>query len=109
VQSTPRLNILFLRNTLKDLTSFATQHWVIGGIAASLLWFLAGGQSLSNRRPDAAIAWQSVAVLMILAVYIRSAVDTEWLGLVIAVGVLCFEVRSIRRILAVQGTEGDRN
>jgi hypothetical protein len=26
----------------------ARQHWVIGGILVSLLWFLAGKQSLSN-------------------------------------------------------------
>ena len=29
-------------------------------------WFVAGLQSFSNRKPDAAVAWQSVAVLIIL-------------------------------------------
>jgi hypothetical protein len=84
------------------LSEFAAQHWVIGGISASLAWFFAGQQSFSNKKPDAAIAWQCVAVMIILAMGGWAAVEREWLGLIAAAGVLYIEVRSIRRILVMQ-------
>jgi hypothetical protein len=84
------------------MSEFAAKHWVIGGIAVSLAWFLAGQQSSSDNNPDGAIAWQCVAVMLILAVGGRAAVKGEWLGLIAAVGVLFIEVRSIRRILIAQ-------
>lgn len=81
-------------STLSDLTA---KHWLIGGIAVSLLWFLAGRQSVSNRRSDAAIFWQSVAVIIGLIVCGWAIVEKEWLGLIAAIAVVCFEVRSIKR------------
>jgi hypothetical protein len=80
-------------STLSDL---AAKHWLIGGIAASLLWFLAGRQSLTNRRAGAAIAWQPVAVIIGLIVRGWAIAKKEWLGLVVTVAVVYFEVRSIR-------------
>jgi hypothetical protein len=88
-----------------EWTSFEAQHWLVGGIAASLMWFVAGRQSFSNKKPDAAIAWQSVAVLTILAVCGWAVVKEEWLGLLFAIGVLYMEIRSIRRISASQGPQ----
>lgn len=82
------------------LSEFLARHWVIGGIVASLAWFVAGGQSFSNRKPDAAVAWQSVAVLIILILCGWMIKEGEWLGLGAALGVLYLEVRTIRRILA---------
>ena len=79
---------------------FAAQHWIAGGIAASLLWFLAGKQSLSNGKPNVAIGWQCVAVLLILILGGWMIVEREWLGLAAAAAVLYIEVRSIKRILA---------
>jgi len=84
------------------LSEFGAQHWVIGGIAASLAWFLAGQQSFSNKKLDAAIAWQCVAVIIILALCGWAAVKGEWLGFIVAAGVLYIEVRSIRSILVMQ-------
>jgi hypothetical protein len=81
-------------NTLSDL---AAKHWLIGGIAVSLLWFVAGRQSVSNRTADAAIFWQSVAVIIGLIVCGWAIVEREWLGLAVAVAVVGFEVRSISR------------
>ena len=78
------------------------QHWVIGGILASLAWFLAGKQSLSNKAPNTAIAWQCVAVILILIVGGSALVKREWLGVAFAIGVLYIEVRSIKRISAAQ-------
>jgi hypothetical protein len=77
--------------------NFFAQHWVVGGILASLAWFLAGRQDLSGKKPDAGIGWMCVAVILILIVGCWAAVEKEWVGLVFAIGVLYIEVRSIRR------------
>jgi hypothetical protein len=81
------------------LSNLAAKYWFVGGIAVSLLWFAAGRQSLSNRRTDAAIGWQAIAVIIALIVCGRSAAEREWLGLVAGIFAVCFEVRSIRRSL----------
>jgi len=54
-------------------------------------------QSLSNKKPDAALGWQVIAVLIALIVCGRSAVEEQWLGLAVGVVAVVFEVRSIRR------------
>jgi O-antigen/teichoic acid export membrane protein len=78
-------------------SQFASQHWIIGGIVASLLWFLAGRQSLSNRKPDFAVLWQSGGVLVVLVLCGWAIADHEWIGLAVAIVVLFIEVRSIKR------------
>jgi hypothetical protein len=83
-------------------SDFMARHWVVGGIVASLAWFLAGKQSLSNKKPDAAIGWQCVAVIIILIVSGWAVVEKEWFGLAFALGVLYIEVRSVRRISATR-------
>jgi hypothetical protein len=69
----------------------------------SLLWFFAGKQSLANKRPDAAIFWLSVAVVIILIACGWAVAQREWLGLAFAVAVLCIEALSIRRMYATRG------
>jgi hypothetical protein len=81
-------------STLSDL---AVKHWIVGGIGASLLWFVAGRQFLSNRRPDAAIGWQAIAVIVALIVCGWTVAEREWLGLAAGLIVVFFEVRSIKR------------
>jgi hypothetical protein len=90
---------------MRALSNFAAEHWAIGGIVASLAWFVAGQQSFSSRNPDGAIAWQCVAVMTVLAAAGWDAVRREWLGLIAAAGVLFMEVRSIRRILMARRKE----
>jgi hypothetical protein len=79
------------------LSNLAAKYWFVGGIGVSLLWFVAGKQSLSNRKPDAAIGWQAIAVIIGLIVCGRTIVDREWFGLVAGIVAVYFEVRSIRR------------
>lgn len=86
------------------LGQYLPQRWIVAGIVASLVWFLAGKQSLSNGKPDAAIGWQCVAVILILIVCGGAFVKGEWIGLALGIGVLWFEVRSIRRISAGRST-----
>jgi hypothetical protein len=82
------------------LSQFAHEHWIVGGILASLLWFAAGQQSFANRKPDFAMLWQSVAVLIVLVLAGWAIAEREWLGLAFAVAVLYVEARSIKRIWA---------
>jgi hypothetical protein len=90
---------------LSEWSQFAERHWIVGGILASLLWFFAARQSLSNRRADAAIFWQSVAVIIVLIVCGWAVAEREWLGLAFAVAVLCIEALSIRRIYTTRGSQ----
>jgi hypothetical protein len=80
------------------LTGLMTTHWVVGGIVASLIWFFAGHQSSTNKKPQLALGWLSVAVLVIVALCGWAVVKEEWLGLVCGLVVLYIEVWSIKRI-----------
>jgi hypothetical protein len=79
------------------LSELAARYWYVGGIGVSLIWFAAGKQSLSNKRSDAAIGWQAIAVIIALIVCGRSVVEKQWLGLALGVVAVFLEVRSIRR------------
>lgn len=87
---------------LNEWAEFAERHWVLGGILASLLWFVAGRQSFSNRNTDAAIGWQMVAVAIVLILGGWAIAKREWIGLAAAIAVLYIEVRSIRRIAGAE-------
>lgn len=65
-----------------------------------MLWFLAGKQFLTEKRPDAAIGWQCVAVLILLIVSAWAVMEKEWLGFAVGMAVLLIEVRSIKRMSA---------
>jgi len=79
-------------------SQFTMEHWTVGGILVSLLWFLAGTQSLSKRGPDAAMRWQVVAAIISLIVCGWAAAERQWLGLVFGIVVFCVEARSIRHV-----------
>lgn len=81
-----------------EWSQFARQHWFIGGILVSLLWFFAGRQSLSNGRPDAAMFWQTVAAIIILILCGWAIAERQWFGLVFGMVILYLEARSIWRI-----------
>ncbi len=81
---------------MSTLCNLAVKHWLVGGIAVSLLWFAAGRQSLLNRKPDTAIFWQSVAVVIGLTVCACAIMAKEWLGFFAAIVLVYFEVRSLR-------------
>jgi hypothetical protein len=55
-------------------------------------------------RPDAAIFWQAVAVIIVLIVCGWTIAEREWLGLAAGMLTVYFEVQSIpRSILSSQG------
>ena len=86
-------------------SGLTAQHWIAGGTFASLMWYVLGNQSFSRKKTDIAIAEQCVAVFFILTVSIWAVVKEEWLGVLVAIGVLYVEVRSIRRISASQSPQ----
>jgi hypothetical protein len=88
-----------------ELSQLARQHWIIGGILVSLLWFFAGKQSLSNGRADAAIFWQSIGAVIIVMLCGWTIAEKQWLGLAFAIAVLFVEARSIKRIYAARGIQ----
>jgi hypothetical protein len=69
----------------------------IGGILTSLLWFLAGTPSFSNRQPRVAIFWQSIAVFIIVVMCGWAVVEKEWFGLFFGMAVLFIETALIRQ------------
>ena len=85
---------------MSTFANLAAEHWVLGGIAVSLLWFVAGRQSLSNGRRDAALFWQVIAVITAVILCGWSVAERYWLGLVTGVALVFFEVRWIRAILS---------
>lgn len=87
-------------------SQFAEQHWIVGGILASLLWFLAGRQSLANRQPGYALFWQGVALFIVAVLCVWAVLEREWIGLCFGIAVLCFEALSMRRRHAAQSDQG---
>ncbi len=63
-------------------SDFAARHWVVGGIVAALLWFVAGSQSLSNKSTDTAILWQWVSVFIIMIICVWCIAKKEWVGFI---------------------------
>ena len=78
-------------------SQFAQQHWVIGGILASVLWFLAGRQSLTNRQRGYALFWRGIALFIVTVVCVWAVLGREWIGLAFGITVLCIEAFSIKR------------
>lgn len=82
---------------MKVLSELAARYWYVCGISVSLIWFAAGKQSVSNKRPDLAIGWQVIAVMIALIVVARALVEKQWFGVAIGVVGVFLEVRLIRR------------
>ena len=87
-------------------SQFAQRHWIIGGILASLLWFLAGRQSLLNRQPGYGMFWQGIAVFIAAVLCVWAILDMEWAGLALGILVLCFEASWMKR--AYTRRDGER-
>jgi CHASE2 domain-containing sensor protein len=85
---------------------FAEQHWIIGGILVSLLWFLAGRQSLANRQPGYTLFWQGIAVFIVAVLCVWAVLEREWIGLAFGIAVLCIEALSMKRSHAARSDEG---
>ena len=83
------------------MTHYLADHWVIGGIMTSVLWYLAGWQSLNNGKPDSALFWQGIGGFIAVVLCFWTAKNAEWLGLLIGFVLLCFEIRPIGQLIVV--------
>jgi energy-converting hydrogenase Eha subunit B len=90
---------------MNEWSQFAERHWIVGGIVASLLWFLAGRRSLLNRQPGSALFWQGIAVFIVAVLCVWAVLEREWIGLGLGIAVLCFETFSMRRSYAARGDQ----
>lgn len=91
---------------MTEWLQFAQQHWIFGGILASLLWFLAGRQSLSNRRAGYAAFWQGVALFIALVLCVWATLEKQWIGLMFGLAVLSIEALLMKRSYAKRGERG---
>jgi energy-converting hydrogenase Eha subunit B len=90
---------------VNEWSQFAERHWIVGGIVASLLWFLAGRQSLANRQPGYALFWQGIAVFIVAVLCVWAILEREWVGLAFGVAVLGIEALSMRRSSAARSSQ----
>jgi hypothetical protein len=91
---------------MNEWWQFAQRHWIFGGILTSLLWFLAGAQSFSNRQPRFAIFWQSIAVFIIVVLCGWAVVERDWFGLFFGMAVLFIEMVLIKQTYLALGGHG---
>jgi hypothetical protein len=85
---------------MPDWLPFAQRHRIFGGIFASLLWFVAGKQSLSNRQPGYAVFWQGIALFIASVLSVWAVMEREWFGLAFGLAVLAFETFLMRQSFA---------
>jgi hypothetical protein len=80
-------------------TAFARSHWVIGGVVTSLLAHLSGLQSFEYKKNDFAFLQSCIGIMIAVILLGWTIARGEWVGLLLTIGVLYFEIRSIRRML----------
>jgi hypothetical protein len=91
---------------MSEWLQFVQRHWIFGGILASLLWFVAGKQSLSNPQPSYAMFWQGIAVFIVVVLCVWAVVEREWIGLVFGIAVLSIETFLMKQTYATCGRQG---
>lgn len=82
---------------MSEWSQFAEQHWIIGGILASLLWFLAGRQSSATRHPGYPLFWQGIGLFIVAVLCGWAVLEREWIGLAFGIAVLCMEAFLMKR------------
>lgn len=84
---------------------FMKQHWIVGGMLVSLLWFLAGRQSLRNGAPSSALFWQGVGLFIAAVLCVWAVRDGEWIGVACGIALLGIEAFSVRRSKTLDGRD----
>jgi CHASE2 domain-containing sensor protein len=92
-------------NSLSEWSQFAERHWIAGGILESVLWLIAGKQSLSNRQSHYAIFWWGTGIIILVALCVSAAVEKEWFGLSCGLAALFVEALWIKKSYAARGNQ----
>jgi len=85
-----------------EALGFFSRHLVFAAIFVSSLWFYAGHQFIAKGRKGVAIAWEIIAVLVLLAYCVNAIMTRYWLSLVVALCFVALEIWLMKR-LARQG------
>jgi hypothetical protein len=75
-----------------EVYHFFTKHLVFAALLVSALWFYSGHQFVAKGKRGVALAWQVIAVLVLLAFCINAIFSGLWLSLIAA---LCFVVLEV--------------
>jgi hypothetical protein len=75
-----------------EATSFFSRHLVFAAILVSALWFYSGHQFVAKGRKGVALAWEVIAVLVLLAYCVNAIITRDWLSLVVAFCFVALEV-----------------
>ena len=80
-----------------DISSFFTRHLIFAAILVSALWFFAGHQFVSKGRRGVALAWETIAVFVLLAFCVNAIIARLWLSLAVALCFIALEVWLMKR------------
>jgi hypothetical protein len=75
-----------------EAISFFSRHLVFAAILVSALWFYSGHQFVAKGRKEVALAWEGIAVLVLLAYCVNAFITRDWLSLVVAFCFVALEV-----------------
>lgn len=93
---------------MSEFWKFLTEHPEVAGIGSSLIWFMAGRQSISNGKPENAIFWESGGFLIALATCIYTLKTQEWVGLTFGVTLIVAEILWVIRERRSRGQQKRR-
>jgi len=85
---------------------FFDRHLVLAALFVSGLWFYAGHQFVAKGTKGAALAWEIIALLLLLIFCINAIIAGLWLSLVVA---LCFGALEVWLMVRDIGTTKSPN
>jgi len=80
-----------------EVFSFFSGHLVFAALLVSALWFYSGHQFAVKGKRGVALAWEAIAVLVLLAFCINAVLTKLWLSLIVALCFVVVEIWLIRR------------
>ena len=80
-----------------EVYNFFANHLVFAALLVSALWFYSGHQFAAKGKRGVALAWQAIAVFMLLAFCINAVLARSWLSLTAALCVVVLEIWTMKR------------
>lgn len=80
-----------------EVSRFFSEHLVFAALLVSALWFYAGHQFAVKGKRGFALAWETIAVLVLLAFCINAVLTKLWLSLMVALCFVALEVWLMKR------------
>ena len=80
-----------------EVPSFFSRHLIFAAVLVSALWFYSGHQFVAKGRKGVALAWEAIAVLVLLAFCVNAIITRLWLSLAVALCFVALEVWLMKR------------